>query len=402
MKSVVAPINTRQFDSGGLTPSPLGTRARILMLVESGATRRLLENWLTECTEEGIYHEVLTAEQVLDEDFDLGILDAPMLHRLWDQVRRKKEQDRDVFLPFVLITPVEDIGLARREWRRSVDEVVIVPTDSIELQARLEALLRARRLSLELAGEIAQRQRVAAEREQLQAETEQRKAEITAINKEFEGFSYAVSHDLRAPLRHIEGFSSILLESYADRLDEQGEQYLHLLVNGARKMKELLDALLKFSRITRAEMRRQPVNLSEIVGLVINELREVQPNRQVEVAIAPDVVADGDPQLLRMVMENLLGNAWKFTSNRPVARIEFSQIQRDHEAVFVVSDNGAGFGMPNANKLFQPFQRLHRPEEFPGTGMGLATVQRIISRHGGRIWAEGEVDKGATFHFVLS
>ncbi len=225
--------------------------------------------------------------------------------------------------------------------------------------------------------------------------------ELEAANKELEAFSYSVSHDLRAPLRHIKGFSEILLEDHADRLDEEGRRYLGMLRSGSQKMEELIEALLGLSRVARADMRHQSVDLSQLADSITAELQEQQPDRQAEFVIEPGLTASGDRQLLGIMLGNLLSNAWKFTSGRPIARIEFGVTQRDGQHVYYVKDNGAGFDMAYADKLFGPFQRLHNEKEFPGTGIGLATVQRVIHRHGGRVWGEGEIDKGATFYFTL-
>ncbi len=231
---------------------------------------------------------------------------------------------------------------------------------------------------------------------------EQRAAALEATNKELEAFSYSVSHDLRAPLRSIDGFSQALLEDYGDTLDAMGQDYLRRVRAATQRMGQLIDDILKLSRITRAEMRSQTVDLSALAHAVAEELQQRDPQRRVEWRIAEGVIVQGDPPLLRVVLENLLGNAWKFTSKREEARIEFGVLRQDDQPVYYVRDNGAGFDMARVDKLFRPFQRLHTEEEFPGTGIGLATVQRIILRHGGRIWAEGAVGQGATFYFTLS
>jgi signal transduction histidine kinase len=210
-----------------------------------------------------------------------------------------------------------------------------------------------------------------------------------------------VAHDLRAPLRAISGFSEILLGDQRDRLDARGQDYLRRMAAAAERMGNLIDALLGLSRVTRTEPLQQRVDLSKVAGSVIDNLRATQPERSVEVVIHEGLVVVGDPQLLRSALENLLGNAWKFTGKREGARVELGLTEKDGERAYFVSDNGAGFEMAYASKLFAPFQRLHSPSAFPGTGIGLATVQRIIHRHGGRIWAESETGKGATFFFTL-
>ncbi|MFH1483702.1 MAG: MASE3 domain-containing protein [Chloroflexota bacterium] len=226
-------------------------------------------------------------------------------------------------------------------------------------------------------------------------------AELAAVNKELEAFSYSVSHDLRAPLRGIDGFSQALLEDYAGKLDAQGKDYLQRVRAACQRMAQLIDDLLSLSRVARAETRYEVVSLSGLAQTIATELRKAQPERQVEFIIAGGLVASGDVRLLRITLEKLLENAWKFTAKHPSARIEFGAVQREGKTVYFVRDNGVGFDMAFADKLFSPFQRLHAETEFPGTGIGLAMAERIVHRHGGRVWAEGEVERGATFYFTL-
>jgi light-regulated signal transduction histidine kinase (bacteriophytochrome) len=227
-----------------------------------------------------------------------------------------------------------------------------------------------------------------------------RTAQLQAANQELEAFCYSVSHDLRAPLRAVDGFSKALQEDYAACLDAEGLDMLQRVRSAGQRMGELIDDLLLLSRVTRAEMRRARVNLSDLAAGVAAALRRQAPDRAVEWVIAGGLVAEGDPALLRVVLENLLGNAWKYTSGHAHARIEFGRLGQG-EHVFYVRDDGAGFDPAHAGKLFQPFQRLHRVDEFEGHGIGLATVQRIVGRHGGRAWAEGAVENGATIYFTL-
>jgi len=237
---------------------------------------------------------------------------------------------------------------------------------------------------------------------QLEERVAERTAALAAVNKELEAFAYSVSHDLRAPLRGMDGFSQALLEDYASQLDATGQDYLRRVRAGSQRMGYLIDDLLKLSRLTRTEMQWERVDLSALAHEIAADLRRTQPERQVEFVIADGVVASGDARLLRVVLENLLGNAWKFTSKQALARIEFGHAEGEGESVYFVRDNGAGFDMAYAGRLFGAFQRLHSTTEFEGTGIGLATVQRIIHRHGGRAWAEGAVDQGATFYFALA
>jgi PAS domain S-box-containing protein len=226
--------------------------------------------------------------------------------------------------------------------------------------------------------------------------------QLRAANQELEAFCYSVSHDLRAPLRGLDGFSQALVEDYGDKLDAAGKDLLQRIRAASRRMDRLIDDMLNLSRLTRSELHRKPVNLSGLARDVADELRKRDPQRQVELRIADDLKADGDPELLRVALENLLGNAWKYTSKLPRAVIEFDRNQDNGNSSFFVRDNGVGFDMQYVGKLFSPFQRLHGRNEFPGTGVGLATVQRVIHRHGGRVWTEAEVNKGATFYFTLS
>jgi PAS domain S-box-containing protein len=227
-------------------------------------------------------------------------------------------------------------------------------------------------------------------------------AQLEAANKELESFSYSVSHDLRAPIRSIDGFSAILQQDYADLLDERGRDCLNRVRAAAQRMFGLLDAMLTLSRVTREEMRREVVDLSALARSVASDLHRTQAERTVEFSVAPGLVAIGDASLIRVVLENLLGNAWKFTSRQPHARIEFGVSDAPGSQGYFVRDNGAGFDMAYINRLFGAFQRLHTVDDFPGTGIGLPTVQRIVHRHGGRVWAEGRVGGGATFYFTLS
>ena len=228
-------------------------------------------------------------------------------------------------------------------------------------------------------------------------------SELANANRELEAFSYSVSHDLRAPLRHIDGFAQALVEDYADRLDGTGLNFLSRIRAGAQRMGALIDDLLSLSRVTRAQLKRTDVDLTSLVREVSARLQEEDPSRPVDWRIAPALRVRGDAQLLRVALENLLGNAWKFTSKRADAVIEFSvaTTSPDGDRTYVVRDNGAGFDMAHAHKLFGAFQRLHGVAEFPGTGIGLATVQRVVRRHGGNVWAEGSVGEGATFFFTL-
>jgi PAS domain S-box-containing protein len=251
--------------------------------------------------------------------------------------------------------------------------------------------------------DISQRKRTEQEVTRLNQQLEQRAAELEAANKELEAFSYSVSHDLRSPLQNIDGFSRVLLEDYANALDTEGQDHLKHVRSSCQQMEEIINALLALSKMMRSEMFRQRVDLSALACQIADELKVKAPGRAVDFVIANDLIADADPQLLRVVLENLLSNAWKFSSKQARARIEVgSLLQSNGEQVFYVRDDGAGFAMEHASQLFTPFKRLHKASDFQGTGIGLATVQRVIARHGGKIWASAAIDHGATFCFTLA
>jgi PAS domain S-box-containing protein len=254
----------------------------------------------------------------------------------------------------------------------------------------------------QLSWEIFERIRAVDDLRTAHAEVEQRSQELAETNKELETFSYSVSHDLRAPLRAIMGFSELLFKGYSDKLDDKGKKHLTWVANGAEKMNQIIDELLYLSRISRQDVKRQDVDLSRIAGTLVAELRQAQPDRSVTVEIKEGIIASVDPQLIKVALSNLLGNAWKFTSKTEHARIEFGTFEQEGKTVYCVKDNGAGFDQKSAPRLFLPFQRLHSEHEFEGTGIGLATVERAVRRHGGKIWAEGKTDEGAAFFFTLT
>ena len=237
--------------------------------------------------------------------------------------------------------------------------------------------------------------------EELELKVRERTAELEAANKELEAFSYSVSHDLRAPLRSMEGFSNAILDDYGSKLDDQGRLYLRYVQESSQLMAQLIDDLLELSRVTRSDMNYEDVDLSELAVVVSDQLLKSEPNKKVNMNISPGIMAYGDRNLLRIVLENLLGNAWKFTSKSASPRVEMGITTQNDKSVYYVRDNGVGFDMAYADKLFKPFQRLHKETEFEGTGIGLATVQRIVRRHGGEVWADSKVGGGATFYFTL-
>ena len=238
--------------------------------------------------------------------------------------------------------------------------------------------------------------------EELETRVTARTAALAQANRELEAFSYSASHDLRAPLRSMAGFAEILHEDYGDRLDDAGRSHLQRIRKAAIRMGQLIDDLLQLARVSRADLSKASVNLSGLAQEVLDELASDSPGRSVKVSIQENLMAEADPILLRVALQNLMENAWKYSGQRPDAEIDFgARPMPDGKLAYYVRDNGSGFDMAHAARLFQPFVRLHSGEDYPGTGIGLATVARVIERHGGRVWAEAEKDQGATFFFTL-
>lgn len=287
---------------------------------------------------------------------------------------------------------------APRQWQETEIEFVRQIAD------RLAVALQHAELMAQLRAEVLERQQAEQHARDLNQGLRQAIVELKAVNEELEAFSYSVSHDLRGPLRSIDGFGQALLEDCLQQLDASGQDYLRRIRAATQRMGQLIDDLLTLSRVTRSDIRQESVDLSQLASGICTHLQQAHPERQVEFIIPAGLVACGDVRLLQVVLDNLLNNAWKFTSKHSQARIELgSTFDRENGIpVYFVRDDGVGFDMAFVDKLFKPFQRLHGMHEFPGNGIGLATVQRIIHRHGGRVWARGVLDRGATFYFTLA
>ncbi len=354
---------------------------------------------------------------LLDHEFAVILLDIMMPEMDGFETAaliRQRERSRDT--PIIFLTA---LGASEEHMRRGYDlgavDYITKPFVPEILRSKVSAFVELHRKTLLLAQQSKLLESRNAELQGAMERSSQAEEEITALNRhlerqltqlaemnrELEAFSYTVSHDLRAPLSRIGGFSRALLDFHADQLDPTGRLYLERIDHSAARMCELVEDLLNFSRLARSDLSEEEVDLSALAAAIDAELRSREPDRQVQFLNPPGLSAWGDPALLRAALLNLLENAWKYTRKHATACIEFGIIQTSGGSVYFVRDDGAGFEMADAERLFRPFERLHKDSEFAGTGIGLATVERVIRRHGGRVWAEGEIERGATFYFAL-
>jgi PAS domain S-box-containing protein len=293
------------------------------------------------------------------------------------------------------------LGVARNISARKRAEAQVQKTQA-ELTRLLDASDQSRRALLSIVeDQVLAQEHISRLNAELEQRVRDRTAQLQVVNEELESFAHSVSHDLRAPLRAMDGFSSALISDYPQNLDEQGLHFLGRIQEASRQMGSLIEDLLSLSRVTRSDLTRERVDLSAMAEAIASEYRVSDPARQVAFAVQPGLIVQADSRLMKIAMDNLIGNAFKFTGNRDDASIRIGMLEGERQRVYYVRDNGAGFDMAYAAKLFAPFQRLHSVKEFPGTGIGLVTVQRIVHRHGGRIWTEAEVDRGASFYFTL-
>jgi DNA-binding response OmpR family regulator len=397
------------------TPSPGESHFRRAMILAIDDSPTYLECLAEALSAEG--YEVTKAssgqegmERLTQKAFDCVMVDLVMPQMDGIEVcHRINQMERTIDHPMVVVmlTACESKEDMTRGLEAGADDFVGKSNDMAVLKARVRALLRRKFFQEE--NRRIREQLLRQEIDATEARAARDFAETRAVlveelerkNKELEAFSYSVSHDLRAPLRTIDGFSRALLEEYGEKLDTTGQHYLNRVRVAAQRMGELIDDLLQLSRVGRAELQREPVDLSVLACTIAADLQRSAPERRVEMLIADGVMAEVDRGLMQVVLENLLGNAWKFTAAAADVIIQFGVSQRDGACTYFVRDNGAGFDMSYAGRLFTPFQRLHSNAEFPGTGIGLATVHRIVERHGGRVWAEGIVGQGATFLWTL-
>jgi len=403
----VPPLSVNRADSSP-TPGPAreaSDRVNILLVDDQPANIVALEAML-----QGLGQNLVTAlsgrealKHLMAQDFAVILLDVKMPEMDGFETAtliRQRDKSRDTPIIFLTAADRSQTQAVRGYAVGAVDYLIkpVVPEFVRSKVSVFVELAKKSALLQQQAEQLREGEREARELAEARAELV---VDLEHKNRELESFSYAVSHDLRAPLRRIDSFTKAVLETQGEGLDHTGRHFLNRAREASQQMAQLIDDVLYLSRVTRAEMREHEVDLSGMVSQVVDRIREGDPGRTVEVKIRPGMVVLGDGQLLRIVVQNLLENAWKFSSKRAAARIEFGLSMVGQEPTYFVRDNGAGFDMAQADRLFGPFQRLHPADEFPGTGIGLATVQRIIHRHGGRIWGEGFEGQGATFQFTL-
>lgn len=380
-------------------------KVNILLVDDQPANLTALEAML-----QGLGQNLIKAESgrealrwLLTHDFAVILLDVKMPEMDgFETATLIRQRDKSRHTPILFLTAADSTQTqAVRGYAVGAVDYLVKPIVPEFVRSKVAVFVELAKKT-----ELLRRQtQLLAESEQAALELAETRAELVRElehkNRELESFSYAVSHDLRAPLRRIDSFSRAVLESQGERLDDAGRRYLERVREASQHMSRLIDDVLYLSRVTRADLREHEVDLSALATLILSRLQESEPARKVDLKVRPAVIVRGDGQLLRIALENLLENAWKFTSRQPEARIEFGVTQAAGEPTYFVRDNGAGFDMTYVDRLFGPFQRLHPQAEFPGSGIGLATVQRIIHRHGGRVWAEGLPGQGATFQFTL-
>lgn len=372
-----------------------GTKANILV-VDDDATKRFALHSILEPLGESVVEAASGSDalrQLLREEFAVVLLDVRMpIMDGFETAQLIRQRPRSELTPIIFVTALDQ---AETDMGRGYDlgavDFVFAPIVPAILRAKVSVFVELYRAQQEL-----RRYRL-----QLEELVQERTTALTAINRELEAFSYSVSHDLKAPLVSFDGLSQNLLESYGDQLDQRAKDYIGRMRLASQRMTSVFDGLQTLFRLTSGELRREPLDVSALAGEIVDELRAANPERKVEVDIAPGMTAIGDPRLVRILLGNLVNNAWKFTSLQSNAKIDIRQETVDGVRRTLVHDDGVGFDMVSSHRLFGAFQRLHSQTDFPGAGIGLAIARRIVNRHGGRIWAESAVGDGATFYFVL-
>jgi two-component system sensor histidine kinase/response regulator len=386
-------------------PITVERKVSILIVDDDAANLLALEATL-ECLGQKIVQANSGLEalrRVLEEDFAVILLDVQMPGMSGIETAALiRERDRSKHTPIIFLTGmVKTAEMMFKGYSAGAVDYLMKPVVSGILRAKVEVFVELAIMRQELQDEIHERARIAVEITKLNMALEQRNEDLLAANEDLETFGHSVSHDLRMPLRHIQGFATMLEDSIATNLVPEDQRRLKLIRESASRMSQLIDDLLKFSRIGRIELRKSPVDMRELVRATIDSLKPEFNDRQVQWKVGSLPGVAGDRNLLGQVWTNLLANSLKYTRPREAAQIEVDSVQHEKELVFFVRDNGVGFNMAYSEKLFGVFQRLHHASEFEGTGVGLANVRKIVQRHGGRTWAEAEEGKGATLYFSL-
>ena len=379
------------------TTRPASTETKVdILLVDDDATKRFAMKAILAPLGQNVVEAASGPDalrQLLKQDFAVILLDVRMPGMDgFEAAQLIRQRPRSELTPIIFVTALDrvetDMG---RGYDLGAVDFVFAPVVPAIMRAKVTVFVELYKAQQEL-----RRYRT-----QLERLVQERTTALTAINRELEAFSYSVSHDLRAPLLSFNGLNRTLLDDYGDALDPRAKDYLQRMRLASERMTSVFDGLQTLFRLTSGEIHREPCDISALADEVVNEMRAANPSRKVETEIASGMTASADPRLARILLTNLISNAFKFTSKQPVARIEIGSEIVDGDTRLLVRDNGVGFDMIYAHKLFGAFQRLHSQSEFPGAGIGLATVRRIVNRHGGRTWAEGAVGEGATFYFVL-
>ena len=378
-------------------PAVAPTKPKVnILVVDDDATKRFALRTILSPLEENIIEASSGADalrQLLRNEFAVVLLDVRMpIMDGFETAQLIRQRPRSELTPLIFVTALDqaetDMG---RGYNLGAVDFVFAPVVPAILRAKVSVFVELYRAQQEL-----RRYRT-----QLELLVEERTIALTAINRELEAFSYSVSHDLRGPLVSFDGLSQTLLANYGEQLDETARDYLKRMREASQRMTSVFDGLQMLFRLTSGEMRREEVDISGMATQIVGELRAANPDTHIDVDIAPEILASADKRLVRILLTNLINNAWKFSSLKSSPQIKIGREMVDGEARIFVKDDGVGFDMIDSHRLFGAFQRLHSQSEFPGAGIGLATARRIVNRHGGRIWAEGAVGEGATFYFVL-
>lgn len=381
----------RAEESQAMPPSPVN-----ILVVDDDSTKRFALRAILAPLDENVVEASSGADglrQLLRQEFAVVLLDVRMpLMDGFETAQLIRQRPRSELTPIIFVTALDE---AETDMGRGYDlgavDFVFAPVNPAILRAKIGVFVELYRA----------RQELRRYRTRLETLVEERTTALTAINRELEAFSYSVSHDLRAPVLAFDGLSKALLADYGDRLDTKAQDYLQRMRRASQTMTSVFDGLQTLFRLTSGEIHRERLDISDLARETAEQIKANHPDQAVEVAIAPAMTASGDKRLVQILLANLLSNAWKFTRPKASQKVDVGTETVDGEARFFVQDNGVGFDMIHAHRLFRAFQRLHSQNEFPGAGIGLATVRRIVNRHGGRIWAEGAVGEGATFYFVL-